>query len=70
MSEKSDWYKRTYGMSFYDFCLISKSKEPFILDAKKKIVEGIYDDWFLSTKASDIVGEKAVKKLIEEEHIC
>ena len=63
MSVKSDWYNRTYGMSFYMFVtLCSPRAERWYKDAMANINE----PWLKETKAEEIVGKAEVAKLVKE----
>lgn len=67
MSVKSDWYNRTYGMSFYMFVtLCSPRSERWYKDAMANINE----DWLKEIKAEDIVGKQEVEKLVKELDLC
>ena len=64
MSMKSDYYKRTYGMSFYTYLKLCKPcKDRWYVDGIKHVEEV---DWFKETEAKEIVGEEAVRKLVRE----
>ena len=63
MSAKSDWYNRTYGMSFYTFLtLCSPRTERWYKDAMAHLDEA----WLKETKAEEIVGKNEVAKLVKE----
>lgn len=63
MSAKSDWYNRTYGMSFYTFItLCSPRAERWYKDAMAHLDE----PWLKETKAEEIVGKNEVAKLVKE----
>lgn len=67
MSAKSDYYNRTYGMSFYMFItLCSPRAERWYKDAMANINE----PWLKETKAEDIVGKQEVAKLVKELDLC
>lgn len=66
MSDKKDYYDRTYGMSFYMYLqLCTPSKEDWYINAVK-IMDKDQAEWFKTTPAKEIVGEKAVQKLVQE----
>lgn len=68
MSEKQDFYLRTYGMSFYMYLkLCEPCKDRWYIDGIKHLEE---IDWFKNTPAKEIVGEKAVKDLVQKLHLC
>lgn len=63
MSAKSDWYNRTYGMSFYTFVtLCSPRAERWYKDAMAHLDEA----WLKETKAEEIVGKQEVARLVKE----
>ena len=63
MSAKSDWYNRTYGMSFYMFITLCQPRpERWYKDAMANINE----EWLKETKAEEIVGKAEVAKLVKE----
>ena len=63
MSAKSDWYNRTYGMSFYTFLtLCSPRAERWYKDA----IAHLDEPWLKTTKAEEIVGKAEVTKLVKE----
>lgn len=64
MSDKQDFYKRTYGMSFYTYLKLCKpTKERWYIEGIKHVEE---IEWFKETEAKEIVGEKAVRDLVRE----
>lgn len=68
MSEKQDFYLRTYGMSFYTYLkLCEPTKERWYVEGIKHLEE---IDWYKDTPAKEIVGEKAVQKLVQKLHLC
>ena len=67
MSAKSDYYNRTYGMSFYTFLtLCSPRPERWYKDA----IANLNEDWLKETKAEEIVGKQEVAKLVKELDLC
>lgn len=67
MSAKSDFYNRTYGMSFYTFLtLCSPRSERWYKDA----IAHIDEEWLKTTKAEEIVGKAEVVKLVKELDLC
>ena len=67
MSAKSDFYNRTYGMSFYTFLtLCSPRADRWYKDA----IAHIDEDWLKTTKAEEIVGKAEVVKLVKELDLC
>ena len=67
MSAKSDFYNRTYGMSFYTFLtLCSPRAERWYKDA----IAHIDEEWLKTTKAEEIVGKAEVVKLVKELDLC
>ena len=67
MSAKSDFYNRTYGMSFYNFItLCSPRPERWYKDA----IAHLDEDWLKTTKAEEIVGKAEVAKLVKELDLC
>ena len=67
MSAKSDFYNRTYGMSFYTFLtLCSPRSDRWYKDA----IAHIDEDWLKITKAEEIVGKQEVAKLVKELDLC
>ena len=67
MSAKSDFYNRTYGMSFYTFLtLCSPREERWYKDA----IAHLDEEWFKTTKAEEIVGKAEVVKLVKELDLC
>lgn len=68
MSEKQDFYLRTYGMSFYMYLkLCEPCKETWYIDGIKHLEDA---QWFKETPAKEIVGEKAVRDLVQKLHLC
>lgn len=64
MSDKHDFYKRTYGMSFYTYLKLCKPcKDTWYVDGIKHLEDA---SWFKDTEAKEIVGEEAVRKLVRE----
>lgn len=68
---KFDYYKRTYGMSFYRYvCACEPVDAPWYKDAIEKIASGDVPEWFFNTEAKEIVGNAAVAKLVKEAGLC
>lgn len=68
---KFDYYKRTYGMSFYRYvCMCEPVSAPWYKDAMEKITSGDVPEWFFTTEAKEIVGNEAVARLVKEAGLC
>lgn len=68
MSEKQDFYLRTYGMSFYTYLkLCEPTKERWYVDGINHLED---EAWFKDTPAKEIVGEEAVRKLVQKLNLC
>lgn len=68
MSEKQEYYLRTYGMSFYTYLkLCEPCKDRWYLEGIKHLEE---IDWYKDTPAKEIVGEEAVRDLVQKLHLC
>lgn len=68
MSEKQDFYLRTYGMSFYTYLkLCEPCKDRWYVEGIKTLEEV---EWYKEIPAKEIVGEKAVKDLVQKLHLC
>lgn len=67
MSAKSDFYNRTYGMSFYTFLTLCKPRaDRWYKDA----IANLDEPWLKETKAEEIVGKAEVAKLVKEIDLC
>ena len=63
MSAKSDWYNRTYGMSFYMFINLCQPRQDRWY---KEAMANLDEDWLKETKAEEIVGKAEVAELVKE----
>lgn len=68
MSEKQDYYLRTYGMSFYTYLkLCEPCKDRWYVEGIKTLEDV---EWYKETPAKEIVGEEAVRKLVQKLNLC